>query len=58
MSGLIEVSVRCSMSVYEVFKLLVWEIFCDRVGDDMFLYILLYCSVFVRVGMDRDMLLL
>lgn len=54
LSGSTEVSVRCSTSAYEAFKSPVWETFCDRVGDDMFLHILLYCSVFVRVGTDRD----
>ena len=48
------VSVRCVSSAYEAFKSPFWKTFCERVGSGMMMYILLYCSVFVRVGSDAD----
>lgn len=48
------VSVRCVSSAYEAFKSPFWKTFCERVGSGMMMYILLYCSVFVRVGSDDD----
>jgi len=52
--GSSEVGVRCTSSAYEAFKSPVWDTFCDRAGEDVMLHVILYCSVFVRVGLDGD----
>ena len=52
--GSSEVGVRCASSAYEAFKTPAWDTFCDRAGEDVMLHVILYCSVFIRVGLDGD----
>nr|ACH81297.1 telomerase reverse transcriptase [Ostreococcus tauri] len=52
--GSAEVSVRCETSAYAAFKSPIWDTFCERAGVEVMIHVLLFCSVFVRVGIDRD----
>jgi len=52
--GAPSVTVSCANSAYEAFTSPVWETLCDRIGEEMMMRILLYCSVFIRVGTAKD----
>lgn len=54
LDGSSAVSVRCRTSAHEAFLSPVWETLCSRIGDNMMLYIVLYCSLFIRVGGQPD----
>ena len=48
------VTVSCVTSAYEAFMSPVWETLCDRIGEELMMHILLYWSVFIRVGSAND----
>jgi len=54
LAGAPGVTMSCVTSAYQAFKSPVWETLCDRIGEELMMHVLLYCSVFIRVGSARD----